>query len=281
MSGNYVMSDGETVPLKDVETLTRLLLSIDDQACPFGCTYCFAQFGQYIPPATLAEVEADPGQYSQIDIIYPACDSDLFARNDFEDILQRVGEFKKSVSISTKAQVGRRAIATLRSLQNSLRPHGAVVKIGISISTKHAASVIEPHTPGYEARLRSLSRLRDEGIPSALVLKPMLSDVPDTEYREILSDCVGLTNRVLVGDEWLDQGEKYRRPRIFEKKSSVSQATVNWLPSHPQWSQRSMPGRISNLRKVAEELELKLFESDLHLMHDVLTENAVMSRNVD
>lgn len=252
--------------------LKRMLMSIDDQVCPFGCTYCFAQFEQYVPPATLADAEADPGRCANVDVLYPACDSDLFARKDFGDILHRVGVFGKSVSVSTKAQIGNRAIYALRALQQTLAPSGAVVKVGISISTKYSGPRVEPSTPGYDARLRSLARLREENIPSALVLRPLLAEIPDQEYEEILSDCSGLTNRVLVGDEWLDQSMRSPRARIAASISTVSKAPVDWIPTRPEWSRRSMPGRVENLRQVSSRLGLELFESDLDIMNDVLIE---------
>lgn len=259
-------------PTPHAKPLTRMLMSIDDQACPFGCTYCFAQFEQYVPPSTLIDIEAEPARCANVDILYPACDSDLFARKDFEEILHRVGAFGKSVSVSTKAQVGDRAVSALRTLQRTLSSSGAVVKVGISISTKYSVSEIEPSTPGYDARIRSLARLRDENIPSALVLRPLLAEISDLEYEEILDDCSGLTRRVLVGDEWLDQSAKSPRAGILDRVSSVSIARVNWISSRPEWSQRSMPGRVADLRQAAARLGLKLFESDLEIMSDVLNE---------
>ena len=257
-------------PAPSPEPLSRMLLSIDSDPCPFGCTYCFAQFDQYVPPTSLDELEANPERCTSVDILYPACDSDLFARSDFDSILERVAKFGKSVSVSTKAQIGNRAVSALQELRSALASSSAVIKVGISISTKYSVSSIEPRTPGYDARLRSLARLRQEDIPSALILRPLLSDVSDAEYEEILTDCSELTNRVLVGDEWLDQGNRFREARSLAGSSVISQAVVNWLPTKPEWSRRSSPGRVDKIRSVAERLGLALFESDVELMHDVL-----------
>lgn len=250
--------------------LNRLMLAIDGEPCRFGCTYCFAQFVQYEQPRTLSEVEARPELSEHIDVIYPACDTDLFARRDFESVIGRVTKLRKSISISTKASVGRRAIAALQTASSELSRFGAVVKVGVSISTKYSVPEIEPRTPGYRSRLNSLARLRDAGLPNALVLRPLLADVSDREYEEVLRDCAGITDRVLLGDEWLDAGDRFRASRGADASPVVLRGTVNWARNEPQWLQRHIPGRAQGLEAYGTALGLKFFDSDSRLMEDVL-----------
>lgn len=250
--------------------MNRLMLAIDGEPCRFGCTYCFAQFVQYEQPRTLSEVEARPELSEHIDVIYPACDTDLFARRDFESVIGRVTKLRKSISISTKASVGRRAIAALQTASSELSRFGAVVKVGVSISTKYSVPEIEPRTPGYRSRLNSLARLRDAGLPNALVLRPLLADVSDREYEEVLRDCAGITDRVLLGDEWLDAGDRFRASRGADASPVVLRGTVNWARNEPQWLQRHIPGRAQGLEAYGTALGLKFFDSDSRLMEDVL-----------
>lgn len=250
--------------------MNRLMLAIDGEPCRFGCTYCFAQFAQYEQPRTLAELERDPELAREVDVIYPACDTDLFARADFEEILEQVVRFGRSISISTKAAIGRRAVAALQKSSSELQRSGAIIKVGISISTKHRVAEIEPRTPGYTARVRSLARLQAAGIANSLVFRPLLADVSDREYEEILRDCDGLTERVLLGDEWLDAGDRFRIARGADANPVISIRNVNWARSNPDWAQRHIPGRAESLQQYAEALGYRVFDSDALLMEDVI-----------
>jgi DNA repair photolyase len=79
----------------------RLLLTIDQTPCPFGCTYCFAAFHGYERPKTMREVCENPSLLDSVDVVYPACDVDLFARSDALKILSQAIRWKRSISIST------------------------------------------------------------------------------------------------------------------------------------------------------------------------------------
>lgn len=251
-------------------SLSRLMLSIDATPCRFACTYCFAGFSQYARPMTLEELEAQPSRADDFDILYPACDTDLFARSDYESILDRVVRFGKSISISTKAVMNRRALRALTPIAEELSRKSAAVKVGVSLSTKYGVPQIEPRTPPYQMRLRSLMALKDAGIPNALILRPLLADISDDEYREILIDTAGLTTRVLLGDEWLDEGDGYRAMGRTVELPVVQARRVNWAPGIPVWHQRSILGREERLVDMGVELGFRMFRSDLDLMRDVL-----------
>ena len=71
--------------------MRRLMLNSDARKCPFGCTYCFADFSQYRGPPTLENVESNPSLLRGVELIYPACDTDLFGVTGALAILERAG----------------------------------------------------------------------------------------------------------------------------------------------------------------------------------------------
>jgi hypothetical protein len=86
---------------RDVRPYRRLFLTIDERTCPFRCVYCFAQFSGYDRVPSLHEAESGLVDFDQFDIIYPACDVDLFATSAPVDYLWRIAEHRKSISVST------------------------------------------------------------------------------------------------------------------------------------------------------------------------------------
>lgn len=240
------------------------MLTIDDQPCPFGCTYCFRDFSQYRAPLTLLDVEADSRLLERVEVVYPACDVDLFARSDAIDVLQRVAKLGVSISVSTKASLSARRVDEVRPIAEALATKGALLKISVSITTKHAVSKFEPRVPSYEARVQTLRNLARAGIASALVMRPLLVDVPRGEYQEILKEAGPITGAALIGDEWLDANEDKRRLGDAPSKESVRR--VGWMDGNPMWPVRRSPDTVLALRAAARESNVALFESDLELM---------------
>ncbi|MGE5829296.1 MAG: hypothetical protein ACM30G_13185 [Micromonosporaceae bacterium] len=258
--------------LGDPPKLRRLLLDIDGQPCPFACTYCFASFSQFQKPPTLADLSRDESLLDGVDVIYPACDTDLFARPDALEILAQLVPHGRSLSISTKAHLSATKAASLARLHARLRDAGAVMKIGVSISTKHRVDEIEPRTPRYPKRIDTLAQLSGAGVPCALVLKPMLAEIPDSEYEEIVRDGAGFADAILVGDEWLEENDRaVRQPVGPAQGAHVVRRRVNWLDGQPEWLERSIPGRSARIRARCAELGLPFFDSDLDLMSFVIS----------
>jgi hypothetical protein len=250
----------------------RLLLSLASEPCPFGCTYCFADFSQYAPGPTLDDVETNPCLLDGVQVIYPACDTDLFVRRDAAEVLIRTAALHRSISISTKARLRPTHIALLQRLNRELCEFGHLLKVGVSFSNRSRVSEIEPRTPTYARRLETLSRLQHAGIPTIAVIRPLLADIDDTEYEALIADVAPFVLGVLMGDEYLDAQESRRRaPRhIATGPTGVRARTVNWLANPTVWPVRETPGRIGRLSTYASSLGLWAYTSDLQVMDNLM-----------
>jgi hypothetical protein len=250
----------------------RLLLTLASEPCPFGCTYCFAEFSQYSPGPTLDELEADPRLLDGVQIIYPACDADLFVRRDAAEVLIRTAALRRSISISTKARVRRSHIELLQRLNRELGDFGQLLKVGVSFSNRSRVAEIEPRTPTYERRLETLSRLQHAGIPTIAVIRPLLADIDDGEYEALIADVAPFVLGVLMGDEYLDAQESRRRvpSRIATGPTGVRSRSVNWLASPAVWPVRETLGRITRLSAYAASLGVAAYTSDLQIMDSLI-----------
>jgi hypothetical protein len=237
-----------------------MLLTLAGAQCPFGCQYCFAAFSQYEKPLTLDDVESSPKPLEGVDVIYPACDVDLFATSTPMEVVRRAAAFRLSISISTKAALSEQRVMELAEVGRELEDYGRVLKIGVSISTKHNIRTLEPRTCSYSSRLENLRLLQRASVTSCLVLKPILSDISLGEYSEIIDDICGLTDTVLIGDEYLDAS----KPRI--SLLNVTQRPVNWVNNTPNWPVSTQAQRASCVKAHAKARGLRVYDSDLDLM---------------
>jgi hypothetical protein len=213
----------------------------------------------------------DPSLAKSADVLYPACDSDLFARPDAVKILGDLLMFGRSVSVSTKARLSPDTVRSLAVLATKYRKRGLLLKVSVSVSaTKHARR-LEPRTPSPEARLRSLVALARAGVPTSLNLRPVLVDVPISEYCEMLDLVAAHTRHVLLGEEWLDDDELLRRHLIDgELADATGKRSVSWLGHPDVWSYRPASSHLRRIAEHAESLDLHIAHTDTQLVEQLL-----------
>lgn len=257
--------------------MNRLLLTIGQKRCPYRCSYCFTDFTQYERPTTLESVEKCPGQLTGVDVIYPACDVDLFALKRWPELLARAADLGPAISLSTKAALGQGDVDALLAIDEQMRARGSVLKVGISFSTRTRCHELEPRAPRYRQRLESLQRLAGAGIFTALVLRPLLVDIAPSEYEAIVEDAAVFTPRILIGPEHLDDDEHHSRRHPRVPHQPPAQRVVSWAVDSPRWTSRDAIAQERAVRQAAWRRGLHLFESDLDLMASVI-ENASAGR---
>jgi hypothetical protein len=241
------------------------MLTIDRRRCRFGCTYCFSDFSQYEQIPSLADVEATPTMLDGIDIVYPACDVDLFARRDANNVLLRCEALGRSISLSTKAELAAAVLDGIEETSARMQRHGQVLKVGVSMSTKSRVSDIEPGTADYEVRLSNLASLAERGVPRALILRPLLQEIDFFEYESMILDCSPYVDAVVFGGEWLEAGGA-----ALDERSGVTWQEVAWLRDRPSWPHREDEKLETRLAECASSLGLRVFDSDLLLMQALL-----------
>jgi len=204
------------------------------RGCEHGCIYCFAR-------PTHAYLDFSPGldfetqlvikpeaptlvrkalvkKSYRCEVIAMGTNTDPYQPLEREhritrQVLKVLDEFNHPISIVTKSSLIERDIDILSSLaQRNL------VQVSISICTldKAMARSLEPRAASPRRRLQTLRLLREAGIPTALLLAPVIPVLNDPEIESIieLAAQTGITNAAYVllrlplevaplFDEWL------------------------------------------------------------------------------
>jgi len=174
------------------------------QGCEHGCIYCYARPSHsyldlspgldfetrifYKPNAAsrLLEEWEKPGYDckpitigANTDPYQPAEKSTQITRQ----LLQLFDKYNHPVSLITKGSLIVRDIDVLKSLASR-----QLCSVAISVPTMSAAlkRVMEPRVPSAEARLKAIRVLADNGIPTSVLMAPLIPAINDSEIETVL-----------------------------------------------------------------------------------------------
>lgn len=234
--------------------------------CDLGCQYCFASWEGYTPPSNIANCSG-----TIANLIVPACDSEietflhLFKNNRIHfpnNITQRI-----VISLSTKTILSEKTIILLSSLNELLKKrYNGFLKIGISIPTISMANELEPKAAPPLLRLKNFILLKEAGITSYAIIKPILPFLPKSEFRELSNILLNEgVKYVLIGQLYVDRNTLFFQ-RYIDGKFEVKQRQVTWLPNKPIWDYIYHKEIESFLIQELTNKDIKVFQSDINFV---------------
>ena len=204
------------------------------RGCEHGCIYCFArpthayhglspgldfETRLFAKPsaARLLLKELSASRY-RVKPIMIGTNTDAYQPIEREmrimrGILNRLSEFNHPVSILTKSNLILRDIDILSSLADR-----NLTRCMISITTqdRKLARAMEPRCPTPERRFDAIKKLADKGIPTGIMLGPMIPGLNDSELESIMERAAEL-------------GASYSAYTILRLPLEVSPLFQEWL----------------------------------------------------
>src|SRR5438046_2866958 len=146
--------------------------------------------------------------------------------------LEVLAKFRNPVAIITK----NRLIARDIDLLCSLAAHNAVaVNISVTSMDSNLQRVLEPRTSSPQARLDAIRQLRDAGIPTGVMVAPIIPGLTDHEVPRILDACA-------------KAGAQFAAYTIVRLPWAVAPLFEHWLEEHFPDRKEKILGRIRDLR---------------------------------
>jgi DNA repair photolyase len=147
--------------------------------------------------------------------------------------LQVLAKFRNPVAIITKNRLVTRDVDLLRNLA----AHDAVaVNISVTSLDSNLQRVLEPRTSSPQARLDAIRQLSSAGIPTGVMVAPIIPGLTDHEVPKILEACA-------------KAGAQFAAYTIVRLPWAVAPLFEHWLEEHfPERKERVL-GRIRDLRK--------------------------------
>lgn len=244
--------------------MKRIFLHSEDK-CKSQCAYCFAKWDDlYVPPVN-KEIDCE----ENVLVYYPTCDTDFSLNpNIYKEIISAYNNEKSLIfSFSTKNTISSTDIEKLIDLNNEIR-HG-FVKVSVSFTTKYRIDEIENNTSSYEERIDLLRTLKQKGIKTSVILKPILPFIDNNEYFEILDD-TKFINNYLIGGLYINSNNAFYLNYI-QNNYLIANKKVKWC-NEAVWKYYEDKEKMNKIMEHIANNGGECFSSDESFLLDVLKE---------
>src|SRR5213595_1964825 len=146
--------------------------------------------------------------------------------------LEVLAKFRNPVAIITKNRLVTRDIDFLRELA---RYNAAAVNISVTSLDSKLQRVLEPRTSSPETRLDAINQLRAAGIPTGVMVAPIIPGLTDHEVPKILKACA-------------NAGAQFAGYTVVRLPWAVAPLFEHWLEERFPDRKEKILGRIRHLR---------------------------------
>lgn len=211
----------------------RMFASITSGQCPYKCIYCFVNANSYKQGVNLKEALNIEKITNEIDIIQPACDSELLLERTWFKLLNKLAEFNKSISFATKKEITQEDVDKLKKINNILVQKGHILNIGVTICRYKNYNLIEPFAPDPEKRIKGLKRLYKAGIGCNVIIRPIFPDSDILDLYEIVNKTAAFCHGYLLGPLYVNDAVK----QYIKCNNSKSYGSFQIKKTRPEWNQ--------------------------------------------
>jgi DNA repair photolyase len=146
--------------------------------------------------------------------------------------LEVLAKFRNPVAIITKNRLVTRDVDLLRNLTAH---HAVAVNISVPSLDSNLQRVLEPRTSSPQARLDAIRQLRSAGIPTGVMVAPIIPGLTDHEVPKIMDACA-------------NAGAQFAAYTIVRLPWAVAPLFEHWLEEHFPERKEKVLGRIRHLR---------------------------------
>lgn len=242
----------------------RFLGTAGKQGCEFGCIYCFTHDPTFERCPLLDEKR--PRQLISdshgVQIVQPACDTELFLLENWRDYLDDLVGTGKVVSFAAKAVVGKEDIEFLKRLNEILLSGDGLLHVCVTLVKLHEWQEIEPNAPSPRERIEFLRALWEAGIGTCVAVRPMIPFIAAEELKELVSNTYRFTYGYLSGPLYLTRQMKgYLADKGIE--CDIRRKEADWQTGQPEREIVVRPDLEEMLANLARAVGREFFESNV------------------
>lgn len=212
----------------------RLIGTGGVKGCKFGCLYCFTREPNYqrCPRFDILRTKDLVNTSLASRIVQPACDTEFLTIDSWKDYLDELISTNKIISFATKSDINAEDLQFFKEINEILITNGKILHIGITIVRLKDWKEIEPHAPSPSSRIKTLRKLWDSGIPTIVLIRPLMPMLTTSEIDEIVEKTYRFCHGYLSGPLYLTPPfEKYLKKKKI--KFSTTERIATWQLENP------------------------------------------------
>src|SRR6266436_5029258 len=223
------------------------------RGCEHGCIYCFARpTHEYLGLSAGLDFESkimvktDAPKLLEAELSSPKWDPQVLVMSGVTGPYQPVErklritrgclevlvKFRNPVAIITKNRLVTRDIDLLCDLAEY---KAVAVNLSVTSLDPNLQRVLEPRTSSPQARLDAIRQLRSAGVPTGVMVAPVIPGLTDHEIPRILEKCA-------------KAGAQFAGYTVVRLPWAVAPLFEHWLEEHFPDRKEKVLGRIRNLR---------------------------------
>jgi DNA repair photolyase len=223
------------------------------RGCEHGCIYCYARptheylgFSAGLDFESKIMVKTNASELLRAELESPRWQPQTLVMSGVTDpyqpierklritrgCLEVLAKFRNPVAIITKNRLVTRDIDLLRELAKF---KAVAVNVSVTSLDPNLHRVLEPRTSSPHARLDAIKQLRSAGIPTGVMVAPVIPGLTDHEVPKILDACA-------------EAGAQFAGYTIVRLPWAVAPLFEHWLEEHFPDRKEKVLGRIRHLR---------------------------------
>ena len=223
------------------------------RGCEHGCIYCYARpsheylgFSGGLDFESKIMVKTNAPQLLEAELLSSKWNPQVIMMSGVTDPYQPVerklkltrrclevlAKFRNPVAMITKNRLITRDVDLLRELANY---DAAAVNISVTSLDVKLQRVLEPRTSPPQARLKTVARLREAGIPVGVMVAPIIPGLTDHEIPAIVEACA-------------KAGAQFAGYTIVRLPWAIAPLFEHWLEEHFPERKEKVLGRIRAIR---------------------------------
>jgi len=223
------------------------------RGCEHGCIYCYARptheylgFSAGLDFESKIMVKTNAADLLRAELESPRWQPQTLVMSGVTDpyqpierklritrgCLEVLAKFRNPVAIITKNHLVTRDIDLLGYLA---KYNAAAVNVSVTSLDPNLQRLLEPRTSSPNARLDAINQLRKAGIPTGVMVAPVIPGLTDHEIPKILDACA-------------KAGAQFAGYTIVRLPWAVAPLFEHWLDEHFPQRKEKILGRIRNLR---------------------------------
>jgi DNA repair photolyase len=223
------------------------------RGCEHGCIYCYARptheylgFSAGLDFESKIMVKTEAARLLEAELSSPRWDPQTLVLSGVTDPYQPVErklritrsclevllKFRNPVAIITKNRLVTRDTDILGALAEQ---RASAVNISVTSLDPKLQQILEPRTSAPSARLETIAKLREAGIPVGVMVAPIIPGLTDHEVPKILQACA-------------EAGAQFAGYTVVRLPWAVAPLFENWLEEHFPDRKEKVLGRLRDIR---------------------------------